>query len=176
MRKLIFIFLSILFVGLSSIGASENEEMIDCRNYSAPADSTNSTCCGYFELYSEEIHEIAHNKTLSHVNDNIEELSKSKNTRGLQFCIYEKYLMETVGFFVEGKFDLEKFDSYVRDHNDLATYGNDITSAARKCVSLAAEVNVEETQEEMTDIKVEHCNFEPQFLSNCIDIHLDAVR
>lgn len=176
MINLILIFLSILFAGFSSISASENEEIFDCKNYSAPAESTNATCCGYFDFFSDEIIDIAINKTMSHLKENVEELSKSKNTHGLQYCIYDKYLMETAGFVVEGKFDLEKFDSFVRDHADLATYADDITSFAEKCLSLAAEVDVVESQEKFTSIKVEHCNFEPKFISNCIDSHLDAVR
>lgn len=173
----ILIFLSISFAGFSSIGASdENEENFDCKNYNTPAEFTNSTCCDYFEFYSDEIHDIAHNKTSSYAKDNIEELSKSKNTHGLQYCIYEKYLTETAGFVAEGKYDLDKFDSFVREHAELSTYADDISSFARKCASLAAEVDVVEKQEKMTGIKAEHCNFEPKFMSNCMDVHLDAVR
>lgn len=176
MIKLIVIFLSISFTTFLSIGASENEENFDCKNYNAAADSSNVTCCTYFDIYSDEIDDIALNKTLSYLTDNVEELSKSKNFRGLKYCIFENYLMETAGFSVEGKFDLEKFDSFVKDHAHLAAYAADVSNLAKKCVNLAVEIDVVKKQEEMTGIKVEQCNFEQKFISNCIDLHENAVR
>lgn len=148
------------FISLSS-GTDNLNGDSDCSSH--PKESRNSTCCESPQIYSNQTIKLSDDKYS-------EKFPHHQNYDLPEECIYTNFLMETAGFFLEGKFHIKNFANYIKNNTEIVDQSEKVEEYFSKCSNLADQLNITNIQEKKFGIKLEDCNFKPIFMGRCLRI------
>lgn len=175
MIKLIILLFYFKFCSAIESGAGEYNCSI------IPKESINFTCCDMPVYYSDDIQDQANKRSREYFKAN-QNISKSVEQRDklLDFCLFHKFLMESAGFVIDDKFQLDKFNGFIKNNAELvdafSIYADDeFVKFFEKCIKLANEIDVKGKQEELMGIKKEYCDVTYKFVWKCYVSHTVAV-